>query len=309
MSRFSNNSPTATQYLELACERLERRQMLAGDVSVNVTGSGNVVINGDNADNQIRIDASNAGGHVWVYGEDGTTIDGLGAYLINGDGTGTIEGNLTIRLKGGADRALIREVHVEGNVRAIMGSDNDSFMMSRAFVDGNVNVTTAQGNDLVQVVRSMVHGKLTINTAAGVDRVLIGLASDIDGRTLINTGSNHDFVFINSEFDGRLTINTGSGDDRVALHAMDIVEPFNVNLGSGSDVLLVHSLASFSQLNVNGGGGFDTLATSVAMMNIEKASVEDHVIAGLFDFTIHDFGQTIVEHYIDVWGGSILDYS
>ena len=50
MARTSND-----KYLEMGVERLEDRKMMAGDVAVDVSGSGTLKIEGDNLDNEIVV--------------------------------------------------------------------------------------------------------------------------------------------------------------------------------------------------------------------------------------------------------------
>src|SRR5688572_26321332 len=78
-------------------ESLESRAMLAGDISVNVSG-GNLIVRGDNAANQIAILKLGSGEYA-VAGFNGTTVEGSADPFI---ATG-VRGNIDVDLKSGND--------------------------------------------------------------------------------------------------------------------------------------------------------------------------------------------------------------
>src|SRR5690349_18797915 len=79
-------------------ESLEKRQMMAGDVTAQIT-NGNLIVKGDSSNNNIAIAV--AAGVVKITSAD-TTVNGAAA--TNGITlTGTLSGDVEVNLKGGTD--------------------------------------------------------------------------------------------------------------------------------------------------------------------------------------------------------------
>ena len=81
---------------DLGVETLENRQMMAGDVSANVTGGGDLVLSGDNSDNQLVVVSTGIAGEYELRGLNNTTINGQQSVTVNG-----VDDDMRINLRGG----------------------------------------------------------------------------------------------------------------------------------------------------------------------------------------------------------------
>ncbi len=243
----------------LRIESLEQKQMLAGDVLVNVV-NGVLTLEGDDLGNQVVVSS----------GEEPNT------FVIRGlDGTQIIEG----------DAEPGTEIIVEGvrhGLRANLGGGDDVLRVEDAVFRGNVAINTGAGNDRVVI------GALPVEMEAllAVDDETTDTASVRLGRNLlIHTGEGDDTVVIADTVGrGSLVVETGRGDDTVRLGRADETEPtddetaavssveseadfaadvsfalgVHVGLGAGDDTLHVHNLRA-GGLHANGGAGADTM--------------------------------------------------
>src|SRR5262249_4095162 len=123
---------------KLAFQPLENRQLMTGNVSVSVQNHA-LVINGDNNDNQIRIEQVGNGQY---------TISSSYSTTINGQSTpqtfSGVTGDFKIDLKGGEDLLSIGNqasaTTVPGNV-SIKNADGNTIYMYRTNVGGNLSVS------------------------------------------------------------------------------------------------------------------------------------------------------------------------
>jgi hypothetical protein len=249
---------SGTARTTLRFEALERKQPLAGDVVVSLVG-GNLVIEGDEAANQILISSGEEPGSFVIQGLEGTVVKLADA-------------------EPGDPPAPETGLVVEG-------------------VRGHVRVGLGEGDDLVAVHDAQFRRGLTINTGTGADEVRIGAAEDADpvdpaeevesdanvhvrGSLLINTGEDGDTVNVASaSVGGLLTIATDGGDDTVSLGAEAASEAaaavgagedatlhaklgVSVLLGEGVDAVIANDVATRGVLAVGGGDGADSVEIS-----------------------------------------------
>jgi hypothetical protein len=239
----------------LGFEALERKQPLAGDVVVSLVG-GNLVIEGDEAGNQIAISSGEEPGSFVIQGLEGTVVTLADA-------------------EPGDPPAPETGLVVEG-------------------VRGHVRVGLGDGDDTVAVHDAQFRRGLTINTGAGADEVRIGAAEDADpmdpaaeveddanvevrGSLLISTGEDGDTVNVASaSVGGLLTIATDGGDDTVNL-GVEVAEEGSVTaavgedatlraklsvsvlLGDGVDAVFANDVATRGILGIGGGDGADSV--------------------------------------------------
>ncbi|MEX0613839.1 MAG: hypothetical protein WD229_17105, partial [Pirellulales bacterium] len=109
-------------------ESLEQRQLLAGDVVLNVV-DGNLTIQGDALDNKIMVTAGAEAGSFVITGLDTTTVHEEG------------------------QPATTDPVTVTGvkNIRAALGEGNDLIAVVGANVRGRLGIRTGAGDDRVLV--------------------------------------------------------------------------------------------------------------------------------------------------------------
>jgi hypothetical protein len=236
-------------------ESLEQRQLLAGDVLVNVV-RGDLVIQGDAADNEIAITAGAEPGSYVVTGLNGTTVH-----------------------QNGQDPASdVTVTGVRRDVRIGMGEGNDSVSIEAARVRGDVLIRTGTGNDEVSVDDVGIGGRLAIGTDGGDDTVSLGSATeepeptptgarggDLEGALRVRKGIHVDLGTENDTLtlDQVATsigvgVNAGSGDDSVSAEdASGVV--FAVLGGDGTDTISLADLRA-RHLGVHAGAGDDDVA-------------------------------------------------
>lgn len=213
-SRQSNRTALDSS-LDLGIESLEQRKMLAGDVSVNVSGD-NLIIKGDNADNEIYVYEN--GGNVWVDGLNGTTLSkdatsnsfdtGISATGLN---------KLKVKLKGGDDTLEVYDVTVN-KTNINLGKGDDSLDVDGITSGAKFVAKTGQGDDLVLLDDDVFNGKAKLNTGSGADEVYVAVNGDVDynGRTVAKLGSGDDYLRVNTagllgSTSERISLDGGSG--------------------------------------------------------------------------------------------------
>jgi hypothetical protein len=206
----------------LTLEALENRQVLSGNVAAVVSG-GNLVVTGDNADNQI---------YIARYHENGAAV--ANTYLVGGfDGTTTVNGS--------SSPAIVRGVRSDMKISLKAGSDttvllgdtpSDMFTAPRNVVVSNDNgndllfaycaranslqYTGGNGNDRVTIINSTL-GSLAFKAGNGENALGI-TGTSIKGDAVVQTGTAKDMVGLYSlSVGGKLQIATSSGNDFVSL--------------------------------------------------------------------------------------------
>jgi hypothetical protein len=237
----------------LRIESLEQKQLLAGDVVVNVV-NGVLTLEGDELGNQVVVSS----------GED------PGSFVIRGlDGTQLVEG----------DAEPVTELVVESvrhGLRANLGEGDDVLRVENATIRGNVAINTGAGDDRVVMG---IPPATTDETLVAVEEAVDDANVKLGQNLIINTGEGNDTVAIDDTVArGALHVSAGAGDDIVRLGRPDETpaedgddaEPerpdvsfgrgVHVGLGEGDDSLVANDLrAGGLGLHVNGGAGADTI--------------------------------------------------
>lgn len=226
-----------TRQPSLAMERLEDRQMMAGDVTAFISG-GNLHIaeavgqySGANAVQVSQL----SNGIIRVKGlqnqAGGTTlVDGYSYRDFN------VSGNLIMNLNGGSDTVLI-------------GRDAPVTRFNDILVNAQSPTAGDPDTDSINIERVTTRGAIHINTGIGTDYVNLynvtvgdGVGSLDDLR--INTG---DGAYANINIDnvntkGMLDICTGNGIDTVNFYGSKVgdglgIDNLNVSTGAGADTV------------------------------------------------------------------------
>lgn len=164
-----------------------------GNVQVSVV-NGNLIIQGDNRDNNIIVTEGN------ITGRAGTTING-GRNIFPPEG---VTGDIIINMKGGDDF-----------VRVELPGTNFA-------VQHDLEINMGRGNDIIELLQVKVPEETRINTAGGHDTIFIDGAlkfseyhsSEFTGKFTVDTGDGEDFLeFHNAIFSGEVDVNLGSGTD------------------------------------------------------------------------------------------------
>lgn len=259
----------------LFIEGLERRELLAGNVLVEVT-SGLLRVTGDANDNQITIFQQTNGQF---------TISGLDSEVFTGPTAGIVARNITVNLGAGDDSVVIAAQSVEESVDLLPAS-----------VLGTTTVNGGDGSDTISVS--------VIGRQAGM-LVLPALAISIDGGAPAagSESPQDDAVLITNSSATLVTVRTGVGDDSIDLTNVlaltlnvesggstttngftdtDLVSATNltaltatVNLGQNSSGnFLSIDTGIFGTLTARGGNGVDNvnLANTLAGLSLSLST-------------------------------------
>ncbi|MEM9409700.1 MAG: fasciclin domain-containing protein [Planctomycetota bacterium] len=236
-------------------EQLEKRQLLAGDVSAVLAGNS-LVISGDSSGNEVLI-ATNADGEIEVSGENGTTING-GENLVADIGDAVLQ-DLLIFMRGGADSVAIENVSIAGRTVVRGGSGSDAIGILNTDVGTDLRIDSGAQGDFISLDNVEIEGNLVVRSRGGEDTIGID-ASDIDGRTIVDSGSLSDRVAIrDSSHQSAVRISTAGGSDFVSADGLDISSSVRIVTGGRADNLFVNDSRFGSSVLAKGNGGSDVL--------------------------------------------------
>lgn len=216
----------------LRVERLEARQLLAGNVVAEFNGE-TLKVDGDDAANQVEVFRDLAG-NLRVDGELGTTVTCKGAVVATPTscnfGPSAVK-DAQIKMNAGGDSLFVRDLTFSNDLVIETHDGNDDVRLRSLSVGNNLTAKTGKGSDIVIVTEAgsglTVGNDLTIETEEGRDQV--------DFRNVTSAGKN-------------LTVKTGQGNDAVRVLA---------SVSAGDDAVF------------EGGSGFDTL-TGEALISAGK---------------------------------------
>lgn len=251
----SNSKGTPRQ---LRHETLESRRLLAGDVTVAVNASGDIMVTGDGQDNIITITESLTG--ISIAGTATNIVfNGETASIqeIPTSGTGNVDRDLILQMGGGDDNVEVNLVHVGRTLKASLNSGSDELSLSDSTVTNHLRLNGGSDEDFVEISASNVSGSVTFNGNSGNDELQ---ASGLD-------------VYSNFTFNG------GDGDDNLATTALDMHGNTATAIGSyGEDSMVVD--ASNATIDCQGDDGADVITltgSSLASVNIDGGSGPDSV--------------------------------
>ena len=180
------NRKIVTTARRLALEKLQARELLAGDVTAAVT-NGFLVVRGDNAANELTIERIN-GDKVRVTGATGTTINGLTQPAIL-----RVRKGYDIATGGGDDKLTVIGLNAVGRyeIRMDLGAGNDVLVASNLLAQ-RIHAGGGDGNDSITVRNSRSRRGSGVGGGAGDDTMVLenlrfGNGSCIDGGTGKNT--------------------------------------------------------------------------------------------------------------------------
>lgn len=263
MKRKPNNA-------NLRMESLEKRNLMAGDVTVNVL-DGNLLISGDQKANGIELTSTAVEGQFIVTGIDA----GGSPTSVNGDSTPlVVEGvdrNVLVRMGNGDDRLVAPNLDIEGRMLVRMGAGDDHVRIGAAEADEAVvdidkglylHLGTGDDQAAISNVRTR---RMRIGGGAGNDRV--GVHHAVVEHTMHLSGrAGDDEIRVDGVHARRLAIHGGSGEDSANVtHAL--ARSFTVNMSVGDDQIVVHNSA-FQRAALFGARGDDSLATDLALEDI-----------------------------------------
>lgn len=241
-------------HAEFHVESLENRNMLAGDVSVSVSG-GDLRIIGDTAGNELTVEGTNQPGEYRVVGGNGTTINGqdMGIFSFVTEG-------IYANLGAGNDKIGIKFVSLQEDLRVRTGGGDDTVFVLGGHIMDDVDIRTGSGDD-----------------AAGVEEVGVG------DRVIIRTEAGRDEVLLRGVQAKSAEVNTGRDSDEALVQMNTIDNRLRVNLGAGND--LMYDRMNVGDVDVNGGTGVDNrFSGGVSARNFELNRVTSYsYIIGIYN--------------------------
>lgn len=232
-------------------ERLEPREVMAGNVSASIAG-GNVVLSGDPLGNQVTI-ARNSPTSITITGINTTINGGNKPITFNG-----FQRDLTVNLNAGND--IVRFVNSSDSVFQVLG---------------NLTVKTGDGADQVHFAQVSVGGKLSVDTGAGNDRVSTSTGSGTWGLEVASAASilaasgKDNFTIDNANFHSTATIKTGNDNDQLAITDSAFAGIADLQGGSGTDGLTIGN-SSFAAALVRSGFESQSIGTIDPADNTEE---------------------------------------
>ena len=243
---------------QLSYERLERRCLLAGDVSVALDGSV-LVVSGDDLANQIDV-AQADNGDVVFTGRDNTTINGQAEFTFS-----EAFDRARFELNDGADEVVLDGFEGVREFRFLGGDGNDR-LEANGLVADFYHIRGNDGNDAVELVTSSARRSAYLFLGDGDD--VVAVDSFDAGRNFKVLGGNGDDTFASNSLsvERKFRLNLGSGNDQALLSGQTNVErSARIRLGSGDDFLgvlpdLDDAEASFERsVSVDAGRGDDAV--------------------------------------------------
>ena len=263
--RYEQRRPD--RYLDFFNETLEDRQMLAGDVEV-VARHGDVVVTGDNASNQVRVDTDY--GQIRVTGINGTRINGV----TNGVSYQSISDDLKINLKHGDNQLMLGSealmLNVPDDLSVKTGNGADEIDAPNVFVGDDASFSMGHGFNQLRLsetgnVGFSVSDDLKISSP-GATSVIASWA--VVGDTRISTGRMNDVVLLtDTALVGNVSISTKGGNDTIGVFDTVIGGNLKVSSAGGNDSFTFAGsfAAAFGDIRLAMGHGLDTAVITATL--------------------------------------------
>ena len=199
------------KHRRLQFDTLESRIALAGDVAASIVG-GDLIIQGDDASNLIRIDTTRLEvGQVRITADPDGTVNGESAPVVLTGWTG----DARMWLGDGSDRVVLDRVRAPGHVEILTGLHDDEVVVDRSKIHFSLLVQTGSGHDNLHIVDTHVRGRSWMRTFGG-DDVIALTGSRFDNSIEVLGGNGNDTIQTDATFHGRVTIDGSPGIDTIS---------------------------------------------------------------------------------------------
>jgi hypothetical protein len=275
----------------LGLETLERRELMAGNVTVSLSGS-DLKIAGDSSSNGVvvsRIDNAT----IEVRGQ---TRAGA-ATSINGVANGSVRlaspTNVYVDMWGGND-----EIRFHGHSA-----------VSPLNVPGKMVIYSQSGNDSVALYNVKVGGDLSVNSGTGKDEfygVGIDVGDDLFVKESANTNysGNSDFVNIygKSRIGDQLNVKFNGASDTLKV-SDTTAKSFWIETGAGNDSVLFDEVHALNDARIRPGSGSDTTKVGNSRFG-DDLIIEELAAARAGERNTIDISGNTVGDYIWVRGNA-----
>ena len=261
----------ARQKQRLTYQTLEGRRLLAGNVSVALSGS-TLVVTGDDLSNQIEVSQSANGGVVFT-GLDSTTINGQTEFTF----AQTFERS-RFQLNDGADEVSFNGFE-SGREFRFLGGDGDDRLDATGVSARYYHVQGNDGDDAIQLSNSSTRRSAYFHLGDGDD--VLAVESFDAGRNFKVFGNAGDDTFVSNALtvDRKFRVNLGSGDDQALIAGeSDFGKSAKVRSGSGNDFIgvlpsLNDATAIFNKRTVIDAGSDNDVVVADADSTFERTAI------------------------------------
>ncbi len=236
---------------KLRIEGLERRYLLAGDVTVKVYG-GTLVLTGDNKDNFVIVSGTGTPGQLVVAGEpDLNAVSTNLRYNNTNQSSVTVNGitNIVVDLKDGDNGFGLTNATLRSTVDIRTGCGMDLIAIGDVTSLATVHFTIKPAQLPITGLVS-IGGDLNIHTNGGNDTVDIGTATSVSMTGLRPLDG---VVATGVSVRGTVNIDTGGGSDTVNIGAGNLVKLENVFTISPKTLVPAIAVSIRGDLNINTG--------------------------------------------------------
>jgi hypothetical protein len=254
-------------------ERLEPRQLLAGNVTTE-TLDGALIVTGDDSANRISITRDNNDrSTLRVIPLEGTTLNGspdpvvfsstkgLSIDLTGGDDQvdllgAYVRGSLIVNTGAGIDRLIVRSVRVTGNFTYDGGDQADSLLIRKSILQRDTKLSGDRGKDRTYLSQVRFARRLEVTDKRGGSIVTLS-AIEVASAAQIATGGSIDHMTIHdSVFASDAVVTTSAGDDHLRIRGTLFHGASKIDAGSGSNHI---DREIITRWNFNDGiGGWET---------------------------------------------------
>lgn len=241
---------------KLKLEHLETRAMLAGNVTVSVSG-GNLLVRGDNSSNQIAIVQVDTGAYA-VVGLNGTKVNGSVDPVVKSG----VKNNIDVDLKKGNDVVGIGNdidalsQWAEASGISLPEVDLPEGAPDTLKVPKHLNLKLGDGNDAAAVI-AKVGLRINADLGNGNDTLIIQ-DSKVGDDIIVRGGNGHDYLYTQgAQVAQMFDVNMGNGRNSVELWDSSVGQSAVIKSGKDADYVDVADSSIKDNLIVRTGNGHD----------------------------------------------------